>query len=71
MNLTVTLILMACTAGLFALSAWQSGRPPKPPKVRMVPWMPITILLGALFLFLLAHVFSLFGFETGQMFSRF
>lgn len=62
---------MALTACLFAFTAWQSGRPPKPPKVRMIPWMIITLMLGALFMFLFAHVFTLFGFETGQMFNRF
>lgn len=71
MTLTVTLILMAITAGLFALCAWRSNLPTEPPKVRMVPWTTLCIMLGALFLFLLAHVFTLFGFETGQMLNRF
>jgi hypothetical protein len=71
MTLTVTLMLMALCAALFAFAAWRAGRPTEPPKVRMIPWTPLTILIGAMFLFLLAHVFTLFGFETGQMMNRF
>ena len=71
MTLPMTLSLMAANAGLFALTAWRASRPSEPPKVRMIPWTLLTILLGAIFLFLLAHLFGHFGIETGQGFRRF
>lgn len=61
---------MALNAALFVLSAWRASLPSKPPKVRMIPWTLITIVLGAVFVLLLANLFSLFGFETGQGFPR-
>ena len=70
MNLPLTLGLMALNAALFALTAWRASRPSEPPKVRLVPWTLLTIVLGAFFLLLLANLFSLFGIETGQGFPR-
>ena len=65
MTLTHTLLAMGLTAAAFAYSAWRSGRPSNPLKPRMIPWTMVTILAGAVFLFLLAHLFGHFGLETG------
>jgi hypothetical protein len=68
MTLPITLLLMLATAGLFALAAWRSGRPSNPLKPRLIPWTLLSIASGVFFMMLLAHVFSHFGFVTGQRF---
>jgi len=62
---------MALCASLFVFAAWRSGRPADPARVRMIPWMMIVIICGAVFMLLLAHVFNLFGIETGGGLRRF
>jgi hypothetical protein len=62
---------MVVTAAAFVFCGWKANQPSEPPKVRMVPWTTLCIGLGMLFMFLVAHVFTLFGFETGQMMRRF
>jgi len=59
---------MGATAALFAYSAWRSSRPADPLKPRLVPWRMIVLFSGVFFMMLLAHVFSLFGLETGTRF---
>lgn len=66
MSLELTLIFIAVFAGLFALSAWRSGRPAKPGQVRMIPWTLIAIFSAAITIYLLVHLANLFGIETGQ-----
>ena len=70
MTLSVTLMLMAGCAFLVVISAWRAGKPAEPPRVRMVPWTLIMVVAAGVFILLLAHVFSLFGLETGQGFMR-
>lgn len=65
MTITQTLLAMGLTAAAFALCAWRGGRPSNPLKPRMIPWTLLAILVGAGFLFLLAHLFGHFGLETG------
>ena len=72
MNLTITLILMTSAAAVFGLSAWRAGRPWNPVRgPRMIPWTVIAILAGAMFLLLLAHLYSFAGIETGRGLRRF
>ena len=68
MSMTITIGLMLATACVFGLAAWRGGQPSNPAKPRLVPWTLIAIASGVFFMMLLAHVFSLFGLETGQRF---
>lgn len=72
MSLPLTLILMAAALGLFAFSAWRSGRPSDPLRgPRLIPWTTICIGLAVFMLLLLAHLLSFFGIETGQRVNTF
>lgn len=71
MSLTMTLVLMALDAALFAFAARRGSRPSDPLRPRMVPWTLVAILAGALFILLLAHLFALMGLEPQNRLSRF
>jgi hypothetical protein len=71
MSLLITLALMALDAALFAFAARRGGRPSDPLRPRMVPWTPVAILAGVVFILLLAHLFALMGLEPQNRLSRF
>ena len=71
MTLPITLLIMLATAGLFTFAARRGARPSNPLRPRMVPWTLVAILTGAVFILLLAHLFSLMGLEPQNRLSRF
>lgn len=71
MSLTITLLAMLATAGLFAFAARRGSRPSDPLRPRMIPWTLVAILTGAFFILLLAHLFALMGLEPQNRLSRF
>jgi len=72
MSLEITLILMAAAVALFVFAAWQTRAEPNPAKgPRMVPWTLIALTSAFFVIILAAHVFNLFGIETGHGRARF
>ncbi len=67
MNLTLTLILLAASAGLTVLSGWRGSRPPDLVRgARMIPWRFVMILSAALAFLLIIHLGTLAGVPPRQ-----
>lgn len=67
MNVELTLIAMAVTAGLSVFSGWRGAQPPDLRRgPRMTPWRPLMAASATAFLILLVHLVNLFGISTGQ-----
>ncbi len=67
MSLQITLAFMAAAVALFIFAAWQTRAEPDPAKgPRMIPWTLIALTAAFFFIILAAHVFNLFGIETGR-----
>ena len=67
MSLEITLALIVAGIILFVFAAWRTKTEPDPAKgPRMIPWTLIAITSGLFVILLLAHVFNLFGIETGR-----
>jgi amino acid transporter len=69
MDLATTLIILAITGALFALSYWRSAQPAdqRIPNLNpwRIPWRTIMIFSGAAALLMLVHIVNLMGFQTG------
>lgn len=69
MDLVTTLVILAVTAALFALSYWRSAKPvdQRVPTLNpwRVPWRAIMIFSGAAALLMLVHIVNLMGIQTG------
>ncbi len=65
MGLTLTLILLAAALALAVFARYQSGRPKEMGQVKWIPWTTIMILSGVVALFMIVHVLTLLGVETG------
>ncbi len=65
MDLTLTCIWLAVSGAAFGFTYWRASRPVVFGKVRMIPWMSISLLLALVTLLLLVHVVNLMGFTTG------
>tara|TARA_R110002110_G_scaffold78623_2_gene206060 strand:+ start:110 stop:328 length:219 start_codon:yes stop_codon:yes gene_type:complete len=72
MSLELTLALMAVGALVFAFAAWRTKHPADPAKgPRLIPWTLIAVTCGLLLILLAAHIFNLYGIETGRGRGRF
>ncbi|MDP1632590.1 MAG: hypothetical protein Q8L66_14335 [Caulobacter sp.] len=67
MDVSTTLAIIAAFIGLSVFAGWRGSLPPDLAKgVRMIPWRPIMVFSAAGVLFLLVHLASLFGIQTGR-----
>lgn len=66
MSLEVSLIVLALAGAVFALGSWRSMQPADPLRPRMVPWRALIIVAGAVAIFVLVHVATLFGLKADR-----
>ena len=67
----LTLSGLVASAILGIVANWRAGLPWNDSKPRIVPWRPVIVLSGFLFVVLLVHVVNLVGVETGPENSPF
>jgi hypothetical protein len=68
LSLTVTLIVVAMTAGVFGFANWRARQPPEPLKVRMINYHVVQMACIVVLLLMISHLLTLyFGHPvTGQ-----
>lgn len=66
MNLQITLFTLAFSALGFAFSSWRAARPTQFGKVRMMPWLTLSIVFAFISILMLVHLVNLAGLQTGN-----
>jgi len=66
MGLIPTLIALAAAIALAAFARYKANQPYEPGAPRFVNWTLVMILAGAIAVILVAHLFGVFGIETGR-----
>lgn len=66
MTLTVTLTALFVALAIAVFSGWRGSRPPDLMRgPRMVPYRFVMVLASAVALFMMLHLMTLAGFDTG------
>lgn len=67
MELAITIILAAASAGLAVFSGWRGARPPDFAKgPRLIPWRPLMMAAALVTILALVHAANMVGIETGR-----
>lgn len=66
MNLQITLLILLTSVAGFAFSSWRAARPTQFGKVRMMPWLSLSIVFAFVSILMLVHLLNLAGLQTGN-----